>query len=129
MTIVIYYGISSGSSKVLFATLNLSGIMKNLIWTLLKPMIFLFRIVSIFWNIVRLPWTTLKSLVIKILDLLPDRDHSLQFQIPPTTVECEMYHGTTLENAMKIKSSGFKPSTWGMLGPGVYMSRDINKVR
>ena len=111
--------------------------MKNLIWTiltivdyqLLTPMTFLFRIVSIFWNIVWLPWTTLKSLAIKILDLLPDRDHSLQFQIPPTTAECEMYHGTTLENAIKIKISGFKPSTYGMLGKGVYMSRDINKVK
>ncbi|KAF4117573.1 hypothetical protein G5714_002126 [Onychostoma macrolepis] len=31
-----------------------------------------------------------------------------------------MYHGTTMENALKIYHNGFVPSSGGMLGPGVY---------
>eukprot|EP00448_Togula_jolla_P007654 CAMPEP_0170613284 /NCGR_PEP_ID=MMETSP0224-20130122/24190_1 /TAXON_ID=285029 /ORGANISM="Togula jolla, Strain CCCM 725" /LENGTH=158 /DNA_ID=CAMNT_0010938875 /DNA_START=42 /DNA_END=518 /DNA_ORIENTATION=- len=41
----------------------------------------------------------------------------------------KMYHGTTKENAQKIKSKGFMPSLDGMLGKGVYLSRDINKAK
>ena len=40
-----------------------------------------------------------------------------------------MYHGTTRSNARSIKREGFRPSSSGMLGPGVYCSRDINKAR
>ncbi|KAK3571230.1 hypothetical protein QTP86_005423 [Hemibagrus guttatus] len=40
-----------------------------------------------------------------------------------------MYHGTTLSAARKIKRQGFKPSTDGMLGPGVYMSRSLEKAK
>uniref|UniRef100_A0A672LSS5 Grass carp reovirus (GCRV)-induced gene 2l n=1 Tax=Sinocyclocheilus grahami TaxID=75366 RepID=A0A672LSS5_SINGR len=46
-------------------------------------------------------------------------------------VECKvyrMYHGTSRENAEKIKVSGFKQSSAGMLGPGVYLSRDLQKA-
>uniref|UniRef100_A0A8C4RFZ4 PARP catalytic domain-containing protein n=1 Tax=Erpetoichthys calabaricus TaxID=27687 RepID=A0A8C4RFZ4_ERPCA len=39
-----------------------------------------------------------------------------------------MYHGTTKENAEKIRKEGFKASTKGMLGKGVYVSRDIQKA-
>ncbi|KAM3922921.1 uncharacterized protein RB166_011988 [Leptodactylus fuscus] len=39
-----------------------------------------------------------------------------------------MYHGTTLEAAMQIIENGFKRSRGGMLGKGVYVSRDINKA-
>lgn len=39
-----------------------------------------------------------------------------------------MYHGTTRENAQKIWSSGFRQSAVGMLGPGVYLSRDLEKA-
>ncbi|KAI7795757.1 hypothetical protein IRJ41_005415 [Triplophysa rosa] len=39
-----------------------------------------------------------------------------------------MYHGTTREAAEKIKASGFKQSTKGMLGRGVYLSRDLQKA-
>ncbi|KAK9979109.1 hypothetical protein ABG768_012554 [Culter alburnus] len=31
-----------------------------------------------------------------------------------------MYHGTTMANAQKIQREGFKPSSDGMLGRGVY---------
>lgn len=34
------------------------------------------------------------------------------------------YHGTSLENARKIQSEGFKPSTDGRLGPGVYVAKE-----
>ena len=40
-----------------------------------------------------------------------------------------MYHGTSAENARSIAQTGFRPSTSGMLGPGVYCSHDINKAR
>ena len=40
-----------------------------------------------------------------------------------------MYHGTTRSNARSIQREGFRPSSGGMLGPGVYCSRDINKAR
>ena len=39
-----------------------------------------------------------------------------------------MYHGTTRANARSIKTSGFRQSSGGMLGPGVYISRDLQKA-
>lgn len=40
-----------------------------------------------------------------------------------------MYHGTHLDNAEDIVINGFKPSTRGMLGRGVYVSRNIEKAK
>ena len=40
-----------------------------------------------------------------------------------------MYHATSRENALNILKKGFKPSTQGLLGPGLYLSRDINKTK
>ena len=41
-----------------------------------------------------------------------------------------MYHGTpSLENAALIEQRGFKASTGGLLGPGIYVSRDVEKAR
>ena len=40
-----------------------------------------------------------------------------------------MYHGTSEANAQAIERSGFRPSADGMLGPGVYCTRDINKAK
>ena len=34
-----------------------------------------------------------------------------------------LYHGTSAETAELIKRDGFKPSTSGCLGPGVYVAR------
>jgi hypothetical protein len=49
----------------------------------------------------------------------PERNHSFI-----------MYHGTSAAAAKAIKQSGFRPSiTGGMLGKGVYLSRDIQKAR
>uniref|UniRef100_A0A8C7KS73 PARP catalytic domain-containing protein n=1 Tax=Oncorhynchus kisutch TaxID=8019 RepID=A0A8C7KS73_ONCKI len=39
-----------------------------------------------------------------------------------------MYHGTSKQIAVDIQRNGFKPSKDGMLGAGVYLSRDIRKV-
>ncbi|XP_062868246.1 uncharacterized protein LOC134330904 [Trichomycterus rosablanca] len=39
-----------------------------------------------------------------------------------------MYHGTSPEAAEQIMRYGFKQSEDGMLGPGVYLSRDLNKA-
>lgn len=39
-----------------------------------------------------------------------------------------MYHGTTKASAKAILASGFCQSKDGMLGPGVYLSRDLKKA-
>uniref|UniRef100_A0A673VMC7 Uncharacterized LOC115191701 n=1 Tax=Salmo trutta TaxID=8032 RepID=A0A673VMC7_SALTR len=39
-----------------------------------------------------------------------------------------MYHGTSKQIAVDIQRNGFKPSKDGMLGAGVYLSRDIRKA-
>uniref|UniRef100_A0A3Q0RM38 PARP catalytic domain-containing protein n=1 Tax=Amphilophus citrinellus TaxID=61819 RepID=A0A3Q0RM38_AMPCI len=39
-----------------------------------------------------------------------------------------MYHGTTSSSAQSILKSGFKQSSGGMLGRGVYLSRDLEKA-
>uniref|UniRef100_A0A3Q3F0J0 PARP catalytic domain-containing protein n=1 Tax=Labrus bergylta TaxID=56723 RepID=A0A3Q3F0J0_9LABR len=39
-----------------------------------------------------------------------------------------MYHGTTSQAARSIMAKGFQQSSGGMLGPGVYLSRDLNKA-
>ncbi|CAE7532535.1 NEW1 [Symbiodinium necroappetens] len=41
----------------------------------------------------------------------------------------EMFHGTSPECASAIERQGFKPSVGGMLGPGIYCSRDLRKAR
>ncbi|XP_078516565.1 uncharacterized protein LOC144781534 [Lissotriton helveticus] len=40
-----------------------------------------------------------------------------------------MYHGTSVPAAFSILNNGFKPSQGGMLGRGVYVSRDIRKAQ
>uniref|UniRef100_A0A8P4K3T8 PARP catalytic domain-containing protein n=1 Tax=Dicentrarchus labrax TaxID=13489 RepID=A0A8P4K3T8_DICLA len=39
-----------------------------------------------------------------------------------------MYHGTTRQCAQSILRKGFRPSAGGMLGRGVYLSRDLEKA-
>lgn len=39
-----------------------------------------------------------------------------------------MYHGTSVASARLIVATGFKQSTGGMLGPGVYVSRNKKKA-
>lgn len=40
-----------------------------------------------------------------------------------------MYHGTHIGNAEDIIKNGFKPSASGLLGKGVYVSRNIEKAK
>lgn len=40
-----------------------------------------------------------------------------------------MFHGTTKESAAEIVRHGFQPSAGGLLGPGVYMTRDVLKTQ
>ncbi|KAI1903774.1 hypothetical protein AGOR_G00030680 [Albula goreensis] len=47
---------------------------------------------------------------------------------PVNNSSYRMYHGTTKEAAENIKRNGFAPSADGMLGPGVYVSRDPEKA-
>uniref|UniRef100_A0A8D3AV71 PARP catalytic domain-containing protein n=1 Tax=Scophthalmus maximus TaxID=52904 RepID=A0A8D3AV71_SCOMX len=49
----------------------------------------------------------------------------------PAPVSCRsyvMYHGTTREKAWSIQATGFRQSAGGMLGCGVYLSRDLEKA-
>ncbi|GCC23169.1 hypothetical protein chiPu_0001562 [Chiloscyllium punctatum] len=59
-----------------------------------------------------------------------DNNHHLHSnQEPVNGREYIMYHGTSVSNAKSIIQSGFKQSSKGMLGPGVYVSRDREKAR
>ncbi|XP_014844176.1 PREDICTED: uncharacterized protein LOC106918717 [Poecilia mexicana] len=40
----------------------------------------------------------------------------------------KMFHGTSIASARAIIAGGFQPSSSGMLGKGVYMSRDVKKA-
>eukprot|EP00401_Gymnodinium_catenatum_P023074 CAMPEP_0117556128 /NCGR_PEP_ID=MMETSP0784-20121206/51641_1 /TAXON_ID=39447 /ORGANISM="" /LENGTH=90 /DNA_ID=CAMNT_0005353377 /DNA_START=221 /DNA_END=494 /DNA_ORIENTATION=+ len=40
-----------------------------------------------------------------------------------------MYHGTSEQSAVQIEQHGFRASEDGMLGRGVYLSRDICKAK
>ncbi|XP_073705482.1 grass carp reovirus (GCRV)-induced gene 2q [Garra rufa] len=65
---------------------------------------------------------------IKVLEIIP---LNLSNSLSAKTLEGRkyiMYHGTTMENALKIYYEGFKCSSDGMLGRGVYLSRDIEKA-
>ncbi|XP_043095371.1 grass carp reovirus (GCRV)-induced gene 2p [Puntigrus tetrazona] len=58
-----------------------------------------------------------------------DEDHHLQAdQTPKLGRLYTMYHGTTVQTARLIIKTGFKQSADGMLGPGVYVSRNQKKA-
>ena len=48
---------------------------------------------------------------------------------PSHRMQIRAYHGTHQRNVDSIRRFGFRPSVGGMLGPGVYISRDLNKVQ
>lgn len=50
-------------------------------------------------------------------------------QIPKDKGVYTMYHGTSIANARLIIANGFQQSQGGMLGNGVYVSRDKNKAQ
>lgn len=47
---------------------------------------------------------------------------------PGCNKEYVMYHGTTSRSAQAIREKGFRQSEDGMLGRGVYLSRDLKKA-
>uniref|UniRef100_A0A3Q0R9Q8 Grass carp reovirus (GCRV)-induced gene 2p n=1 Tax=Amphilophus citrinellus TaxID=61819 RepID=A0A3Q0R9Q8_AMPCI len=50
-------------------------------------------------------------------------------QMPKDKGVYTMYHGTSIANARLIIANGFQQSQGGMLGNGVYVSRDKNKAQ
>uniref|UniRef100_A0A3Q1J082 PARP catalytic domain-containing protein n=1 Tax=Anabas testudineus TaxID=64144 RepID=A0A3Q1J082_ANATE len=52
----------------------------------------------------------------------------LEQSAPANNKRYVMYHGTTSRNAQQIRATGFQQSADGMLGPGVYLSRDLQKA-
>lgn len=44
-------------------------------------------------------------------------------------MQIRAYHGTHQKNVESIRKFGFRPSSGGMLGPGIYISRDLNKAQ
>ncbi|KAM9746264.1 uncharacterized protein ACNS7B_010314 [Menidia menidia] len=61
-------------------------------------------------------------------DFLPPGAIRLAGHRPSNGQTYVMYHGTTREAARSIKASGFRQSSDGMLGRGVYLSRDLEKA-
>ncbi|KAM7387477.1 hypothetical protein PAMA_009882 [Pampus argenteus] len=59
---------------------------------------------------------------------LPEGVIHLGLSAPIDGKKYVMYHGTTSTNAEAILASGFRQSKDGMLGPGVYLSRDLEKA-
>ncbi|XP_051526630.1 uncharacterized protein LOC127425047 [Myxocyprinus asiaticus] len=58
-----------------------------------------------------------------------DRKSLSADQEPKSGREYTMYHGTYLKNAKNIINNGFVPSKDGLLGAGVYISRNIEKAK
>lgn len=59
---------------------------------------------------------------------LPPGVQVLGYSEPVSGTTYVMYHGTSSEGAQSILWSGFRQSADGMLGPGVYLSRDLQKA-
>ncbi|XP_054463250.1 uncharacterized protein LOC129098288 [Anoplopoma fimbria] len=59
---------------------------------------------------------------------LPDGVFPLGLSEPINNRRYSMYHGTTKETAKLILKNGFRRSPDGMLGCGVYLSRDVKKA-
>ncbi|XP_034448524.1 uncharacterized protein LOC117765972 [Hippoglossus hippoglossus] len=65
---------------------------------------------------------------IQILQIIPPGTFRLGPSQPVSDRTYVMYHGTTRECSRAIHNSGFRRSSGGMLGPGVYLSRDLQKA-
>ncbi|XP_071969550.1 uncharacterized protein [Engystomops pustulosus] len=66
--------------------------------------------------------------VIDIVIRFPPTLQNIQPNDPQDGRIYVMYHGTTLSAATNIMHYGFKQSEDGMLGRGVYVTRDVNKA-
>ncbi|KAM9783719.1 uncharacterized protein ACBT44_021200 [Syngnathus typhle] len=60
---------------------------------------------------------------------LPPGVDPLGSAVPEDDRRYVMYHGTTRQSAELILLSGFRQSPDGMLGRGVYLSRDLQKAK
>ncbi|XP_074513457.1 uncharacterized protein LOC141781535 [Sebastes fasciatus] len=60
--------------------------------------------------------------------VLPDGVVPLGLSAPGDNKKYVMYHGTTKKSANLILAKGFRQSEDGMLGRGVYLSRDLQKA-
>lgn len=49
--------------------------------------------------------------------------------VPANGSEIKAFHGTSVDSVDSIMKHGFRPSRIGMLGQGVYVSRDFRKAR
>uniref|UniRef100_UPI00398EC87E grass carp reovirus (GCRV)-induced gene 2e n=1 Tax=Pristiophorus japonicus TaxID=55135 RepID=UPI00398EC87E len=58
-----------------------------------------------------------------------NKHHLLSDQESMDGREYIMYHGASVSSARSIIQSGFRQSSQGMLGPGIYVSRDKEKAR
>nr|XP_033774711.1 uncharacterized protein LOC117347637 isoform X2 [Geotrypetes seraphini] len=58
-----------------------------------------------------------------------DNHHLNANQEPQSGRIYTMYHGTKVQTARMIIQNGFQQSSGGMLGPGVYISRDKKKAQ
>ncbi|XP_063060347.1 uncharacterized protein LOC134453472 [Engraulis encrasicolus] len=65
---------------------------------------------------------------ITVKKLIYPKKENLSTDQPGDGKTYTMYHGTTREAAASILKSGFRPSSDGMLGRGVYLSRDLQKA-
>ncbi|KAK2827290.1 hypothetical protein Q7C36_018216 [Tachysurus vachellii] len=61
-------------------------------------------------------------------DLYPGVPCLQSYSVPTDENVYRMYHGTSRQAAEQIMKTGFKQSAGGMLGRGVYLSRDLNKA-
>ncbi|XP_053334239.1 grass carp reovirus (GCRV)-induced gene 2e [Clarias gariepinus] len=65
---------------------------------------------------------------IHVIDIIPPFLQESYHQEPTNGKVYRMYHGTSQLAAANIMKYGFQQSATGMLGPGVYLSRDLNKA-
>ncbi|CAL8264597.1 unnamed protein product [Gadus morhua 'NCC'] len=100
---------------------------------------------QILWNLHRCTVESILTQCFKAhssLEMYQQQSYSWEeddFQLPYGVEKCGhkqpncdrtyvMYHGTTRTNATAIQRNGFKQSAGGMLGCGVYLSRDLQKA-
>ncbi|XP_034750342.1 uncharacterized protein LOC117958180 [Etheostoma cragini] len=73
-------------------------------------------------------WDPNRIKILKMIQPRPVPTFPLGLSAPDNNKCYVMYHGTTRHNAQLILANGFKQSEEGMLGPGVYLSRDLQKA-
>lgn len=70
----------------------------------------------------------MKTFLSVLVIAMGDNGYDTGIQRHPGRRKYIMYHGTTMANARKIRREGFRPSSNGKLGYGVYLSRSLEKA-